>query len=267
MNNSAIARTWDINPERREAFRAACLDAGADEAAFAAFRSHPAIQIMVGGIDAGVADKCWAYLNSHARDWFRAHRETILKCDRIGGAQGVDKYGGLTPEMLRYAYRAWCLTAVFGDMAGWHVVEIGGGFGGLAALCALTTKLRRYTRVDLPEALKLQRRYLERVGAWNKVLLGPPGCLRCSDPDLLISDCALTETSDEMLARYGTELVDRSPRGSIVANNVRKTGEKQDWGKWLAQCHTPIHGSAIPCLGIEDDESTYFRNHWYWGVP
>jgi hypothetical protein len=67
-----------------------------------------------------------------------------------------------SPSTLRHLHHAWCVVSTF-DVS--HVVEVGGGYGGLALLLPLVATLlgksvRSYRIYDLEAPAALQRAYL-----------------------------------------------------------------------------------------------------------
>ena len=103
--------------------------------------------------------------------------------DSLGGSNTIQtSIGSVTPSSLRYLYHAHLsLThlskvnthAISSSEAPIeHLVEIGGGYGGLAlAIGYLSTRMNRgeswkiktYNIVDLPNIIKLQRKYIDSV--------------------------------------------------------------------------------------------------------
>ena len=96
-----------------------------------------------------------------------------------------------------------------GALDGLRIVEIGGGYGGLAMLI---NKCRPacYHIIDLPEVCELQRRYL--AGSQVECFTEPTG----QDYDLVISNYALSEIPDNKL--YIDEVLRRSKHGYITCN-------------------------------------------------
>ena len=95
---------------------------------------------------------------------------TIERMDQIGSgttfllshASGTARVSG---TLLRYFKFATDLKALFGDLKGKHLIEIGVGFGGQAAAIAhVFPELGSYTLLDLPEPLRLAQTYLKHAG-------------------------------------------------------------------------------------------------------
>ena len=80
-----------------------------------------------------------------------------------------------------------------------NIVEFGGGYGEMAALCHQRGFRGSYYSVDFPEMLVLQSFYLSRLGLPDALPLSINHC------DLLIAICSLSETDrktrDEFLSR------------------------------------------------------------------
>lgn len=67
----------------------------------------------------------------------------------------------VTAASIEYAYMAYTMQPCIGVMA--DVVEIGGGFGGLARAVMKLKPDIRYTIIDFPPLLEIQRYYLEGI--------------------------------------------------------------------------------------------------------
>ena len=99
------------------------------------------------------------------------------------------------------------------------VLEIGGGYGGLARLWAIDNKVKKYIIVDIPESLffaevALKEEFGDRVGYWNGcdpdtqfVLLPVNRILEYNKPvDLIINTGSMQEMSDQWINFYMTWL-------------------------------------------------------------
>ncbi|CAE8715679.1 unnamed protein product, partial [Polarella glacialis] len=132
------------------------------------------------------------------------------------------------------------IVSRFGNLRGMNILEIGGGFGGLASLVLGTFAVRSYTIVDLPEVQMLQQRYLTSIGPAKrfagKVAFVDAGFLSNATSlleryDLLISACAFSELSTDLQKTYYDKLFRYSERGLIVDNRYTLVNsEKPDLG-------------------------------------
>lgn len=106
------------------------------------------------------------------------------------------------------------------------IVEIGGGYGGLAAAVyffapKLNMKVKSYAIIDLPSPLKLQAKYLEKLGVSgvqfsDASLYGQD----LSDNLFLISNYAFSELSGGMRKSYEEILFPKVRHGYIIWNYI-----------------------------------------------
>lgn len=69
----------------------------------------------------------------------------------------------MTMMSLRHAYFAHTLSGYFSDNVPMHVMEIGAGYGGLAATLSRALDIRRYVFVDHRSCLKMQEFFARRA--------------------------------------------------------------------------------------------------------
>ena len=199
-----------------------CATAAADDEVFAGFRSKQAYQTILEHFDADAGRTYLEKILTQSPDCF--HRfERFRNNDRLGGATRYDygKFGLFSPSTLRYASLLLDIESLFGNLAGKKVVEIGGGYGGLARLICSEHDVRDYTLFDLPQVLGLARKYLAGFGDDLLDKFRFETLDRYSDTqqfDLLISTCALTECLPTVQEEYLTRVVQNSKAGFVLYN-------------------------------------------------
>jgi putative sugar O-methyltransferase len=119
-----------------------------------------------------------------------------------------------SPTTLRYLKFASDMRILFGTLDGLHVVEVGGGYGGLSkVLFDVFPHIAGYAVFDLPEVLPLIEKHHASMptlddaraqGRCCQYLDGSDNSKFASAPpaDLFVSYYALTELSDEHAASY-----------------------------------------------------------------
>lgn len=119
------------------------------------------------------------------------------------------------PVLLRYHWQRQEIRRRFGRKHevfpfahGFRIVEIGGGFGGLAALVA--PHVGCYEIVDLPEVRLLQDAHLLRFGIRLAKVTGEIG--------LLISCYAFSELTPEVQREYAATYIARAKHGYLICN-------------------------------------------------
>jgi len=143
------------------------------------------------------------------------------------------RVSGLT---MRYLGKVADLERLYGSLDAMHLIEIGVGFGGFAALLLrLHTGIASYTLVDLPEVLNIAERYLRAAGVIKPVLfLNAAPCsstnLKAGDfsyrpggYDLVISMYAYAELPINVRLAYFDSLISNSKRGFISDHGKRLT--------------------------------------------
>jgi hypothetical protein len=120
------------------------------------------------------------------------------------------------PTSLRYLSHALWLKSQGFLQNGSQVVEIGVGYGGLAAMNAVVTDARTLL-VDLPNVERAAFRMLSEIGLGHMVELSSAGT-QLNMPDCVISNYAFSELSieqqDLLLGRYFA----RSRHGMLLSN-------------------------------------------------
>lgn len=142
--------------------------------------------------------------------------------DLYGGAEtfGYGKYGELSPSTLHYVSQLSYLAQHFGDLSGKDVVEIGGGYGGLAKLVMDKYNIASYTIYDLSETNQLISTYLGKFGEkyLNKLVFGNLDKDLKTQYDICISNCAFTECTPAIQDLYLNRVIKYSSRGFMLYN-------------------------------------------------
>jgi putative sugar O-methyltransferase len=128
-----------------------------------------------------------------------------LKLCSINDEQGSptkEKYsfGEYSPTTLRYFKVSSDINYCFGDTSEMNIVEIGGGYGGQCMVHGAMFGFNSWTIVDLPEVIKLQKRYLHDKSNINYI-----SCYDVTDNincDLTISNYAFSEVIREYQDKY-----------------------------------------------------------------
>ena len=186
-----------------EAYRAVCLRAATDPEAFATFRDDPVYAPVV-AISPEIGQECLARANPEIA--------ALIPQD--------------DPTFCRYAWQLTRMLDLFGPLKGMRVLEIGGGFGGMAWLLSTYCEPASYTIVDLPEVTRLQRRWLSQkreIGERLGVSWIPSDSPRERGPevDLLISTWAFSELVPDWQRHYAKLYLAHAKRGYMECNFVQ----------------------------------------------
>lgn len=194
-----------------------CQSASENEKDFAHFRRHPDYAAAVENVSAGHGSE---YLNVILRNYhdLEAYCERFLEADAYGDPV-VHQYGGawkFSPTTLRSIKIAADLRREFKDLSSMHIVEIGGGCGGLCKILSDLVGFASYTLIDLPACNVLSRKYLERLGIQNVHFADATNLSELDEYDLVISSYAFSEFDRATQLLYVEKVIKPTPRGYIV---------------------------------------------------
>ena len=152
-------------------------------------------------------------------------KEMIAKVDflNICGLPLVYFYprlGFLSPTTLRYIKVFNELIRLFPNIAEMNIAEIGGGFGGQAAVLRKLSGFKSYTIYDLPEVHELQLRFLKANNSESGVLYADGRLAPSGKFDLVISNYAVSELQRELQVAYFENVVKSSTRGYLTWNLI-----------------------------------------------
>jgi hypothetical protein len=150
--------------------------------------------------------------------------------DTYGGAQPRNISGIFTsPSSIRYIRHAYdsCQHILSKNLQDVTVIEIGGGYGGLALTLfqvaeSMNIRIKNYIIYDLPGVTKLQKYYLSLHGLDSKVEWMNPDTYgsECdaSDTNFLISSYCISEIPDQYRAKYLSTLLPKIKGAFFVWN-------------------------------------------------
>jgi hypothetical protein len=170
--------------------------------------------------------------------------DTYANNDTIGGSI-VAFYDGLalSPATCRYIWIASDIYKKFRPPIGMSVVEVGGGYGGLAYVLCSTIPTETYVNYDTPSAEALWKRYTTTIGVptfkGHAVSSDSPDY---PEPDLFISTWALCELSPEVQDDYIARLVARAPMGYLICNDRDHATEAR-----IRAVHPNVQVDKEPC--------------------
>jgi hypothetical protein len=189
-------------------YREFCALAARDPEVFATFRQHPAyVKVLRTTRENGQR-----YLN-------QLTARPYLATDLTGGPLRFDYGEWLDPVMIRYYHHRQEVWRLFGDTTKFHILEIGGGFGGFARLFDSGV----YSILDLPEARQLQDTYLQAV-CGHGVRSATPG----RTYDLVISTYAFSELNRDVQMAYARDYLAWAPRGWMIYNFINPSALRAD---------------------------------------
>lgn len=126
--------------------------------------------------------------------------------------------GRFSPTTLRYIKVLADLKNIFGDLNGFSVCEIGGGYGGQCKIISDVFSVASYTIVDLPLVIPLIRKYLERLRVSNVFYLTQGQITDPIESDLAISNYAFSECTRHVQDHYLENILDKARKGYLTYN-------------------------------------------------
>jgi putative sugar O-methyltransferase len=154
------------------------------------------------------------------------HMDKLSAGDNVGSPDTA-RYpeGALSPTTWRYVKVLSDLTTLFGPLDGWHIAEIGAGYGGQCKVIHDVYDVASYTIYDLEPVSMLARTFLTRVGSRATRGLRIGDFWRLGEGpadtfDLLISNWALSECDKAIQDGYIEHVLRRSRRGYLTCNQI-----------------------------------------------
>lgn len=198
-----------------------CQKAAHDDQTFSSFRRDPIYQ---GALEHVSYTQGLEYLKIIQNKYpeLLQYLPQFLTSERIGNPityeyKGIGK---ISPTTLRYIKVAADLMDEFGNLREKHIVEIGGGYGGLCKILHDLGGFASYTLIDLPECLPLIKRYLECFEIPNVYLLDNAQLDQLGNCDLLVSNYAFSEIDRKEQKDYLDRVILPATSGYMIYNFV-----------------------------------------------
>lgn len=192
-----------------------CLEAARNDTIFDSFRRNPAYTQVLEHVSQEDGHKYFDIIKrTNLVDYF-----DMFKTSECFGSPIVYEYEGnmFSPTTLRYIKVLYDLIKIFGDLSGFKIAEIGGGYGGQCKIIKDIFDVD-YHMIDLPEVNLLARRFLgktrngARFSAWDQLVR--------EDYDLVISNHAFSELNYEIQDHYYKMIIAGSSNGYMTCNIV-----------------------------------------------
>lgn len=196
-----------------------CDLASENEKIFSKFRSY---EVMIEVLDHVTYKQGKEYLNAldNFGGWNTQYGELIRKLDFYGRCKKFNfkNLGTFSPTMLRYLKVHLEIKNIFGSFAGLRLTEIGVGFGGQAAILGGLNPPLQYNLCDLPEVLKLTKKFLSTnlIDLNCKYIDGRDPIELTSD--IVISNYAFSELNRALQSKYLDRVILKSRMGYITWN-------------------------------------------------
>ena len=222
-----------------------CLSAAEDPRVFEKFKSNVQYRTVLEHVSYNLAD---SYIDLLPKDLLYIVSGSKFK-EKFNslGQPDLYKFGALgvgSPSFFRYLKVYSDLIKYFGSLDTLKICEIGGGYGGQAALILEYSQVNTYTIIDLPEVNLLSKKFISNMrGARNhNIRFVDPANLVEESGDLLISNYALSEVSRSQQIMYLKNVVSNFKKGYITWNDL---SEKNYGGLSLNDCQLALNGADI----------------------
>lgn len=198
-----------------------CRAVLANETLFAEFRRSPDFIGIMETVSYEQGKECIETLTKNSPHYL-SHIEKFKTSEKIGNPITFfyDQIGTIAPTTLRYIKVAFELESLFGPLDNLSIVEIGAGYGGQCKIIADLFTFKKYTIIDLPEALGVAKKFLDAHKVKNVEYLTPQDSINESSFDLVISNYAFSECTKDMQQEYVTTIFIRSLYGYCLCNQM-----------------------------------------------
>ncbi len=129
-------------------------------------------------------------------------------------------YGWFSPTTLRYIKIACELKQKFGDLSQMHIVEIGGGYGGLCKILHDLGGFASYTIIDLPECNALAKKHLALLGIENVHFIDNNNLAQAQPYDLVISNYIFSQFDRMGQQAFIERVIKDTPNGYLTMNFI-----------------------------------------------
>lgn len=215
---------WEIDQQIADGYIDACSEAINDEN-FSNFKQDLRYRYILEG---GTKDTFDYFLNKiktlNNNSIFFDNLELFRRNDLYGNPDLYEdsEIGKFSLTTLKYAYNALEIVEYVKDSSINKIVEIGGGYGGLAVVLGGILDFSEYTLVDLPETCKLVDKYISNYGDL-KDRIKRLSCFEIDefnfqDTDLTIAINSLSECSTDFQMKYFDKIVSKSKYSYIIRN-------------------------------------------------
>jgi hypothetical protein len=128
-----------------------------------------------------------------------------------------------THLLLRYFFDASIMQMIFNtDFSGKNIIEIGGGYGGMAVTMSSLSTLASYKIVDLNNVLQLQQKYISAINHTFPITSIATDSNVNVTSDFLFSIFCIAEQRAEVVQKYVNQYVAHSTSGYFLLNYGRR---------------------------------------------
>ena len=242
-----------------------CLKAALSSKIFQSFKRSSIYRQILEHASYEEGKECLVLIQKESADFLKDQifRKVLLN-DCVGNPIRFDygPLGSVAPTTLRYLRVCSNLTRLFGDLSGFHIAEIGVGYGGQLLVLDQIWATKTYAMFDLNPVLMLVVRYLENFilnTTYRPLTINQFAGSDSMEFDLVVSNYAFSELPRPLQEQYLQKIVRKSKRGYLTMNS----GKDRASGGGVYGCRvdlrnsgkcysagTPAYGSRQLCNGL-----------------
>lgn len=228
--------SWEIKREGEERYLAYLRRIADDEEEFARFRRNADVRGIIDGVTPDAAAAYLRRIDGLAPGWLDDNWTELARNDEVGDPQLARfRPGTMAPVTLRYAWNALEMDREL-SLAGKSVVEIGGGYGGLARLVCALFRPARYSIIDVPEALTAAARYLAHFDLGEtQVSFFPPDTI--IEADVFVANYSVAEFDRAEQRRYLDNVILRTRSGYLTHNIPHPSNRQMSRAEFEEELH------------------------------
>lgn len=216
-------KDWPANQRVVQDYFDFCRLAGTDDEAFKTFKTNPAYQMVLEHLNESDGQYYIDLMNNEV-----PYDLELLKINDFTGDSQTFNYEGwgkISPSTLRYIKNVWDIgnAKLLGNHDDESVVEIGGGYGGLARVLLTRYPTAIYTLIDNADVNLLSRKYLDQwdvAFSYRVQTQDYRELFEITHCDLAISNYALSELSLSLQVEYFYKILSKANHLYITYNFI-----------------------------------------------
>lgn len=220
-------KSWNIDDESFNRYIESCIEASINEESFKNFKRNINYTSILEHqhIPKEYGDLLSRYIeNRYDKGILLGKISKIQENDKYGNPILYDfEYGKLSLGTLRYIKNSCDIVHYFGDEIN-NICEIGGGYGGLCKTLSNFIDFKNYYLYDLEEVNNLSSKYLAKFDINANICISTIDNSKQfldGEIDLLISNYAFSELSNDLQFEYIEHIVSKSKRFYMVYNHLQ----------------------------------------------
>jgi putative sugar O-methyltransferase len=254
QKKSYVATSWSDH----DSYRDFCRIAANHEDIFRLFKRYRSYRAILEHLSKEVGGEYLQIIKNEGEDflkYFDKFRGNDMAGDPIRYQYDIGK---VSPTTLRYIKVLVDLFNRFGSLDGFHIVEIGGGYGGQCKIISDVFHFQSYTIFDLDAVLQLTQKYLSEMNVKDVRFKTLQDADATAPYDLVVSNYAFTECTKPVQDAYIDRVLLNASRGYLTCNYDKKSPDlnKPYDRDYLIQRISETHNPEV----LEENPKTGYMN-------